>query len=151
MRYSKVLTDFYQIKLSREKLSLVDAHFMSAAHHFFRSEVDDMNLSRFHQDLFWRHMTRLMDIISTADFTKVSRFAIHQNLSKPEHWNPKLRFKDASGDPRGRKTLFPDPHMFNSMLPDMRYPVGASLPYDEILDSKKVLRPGVISLEAGTA
>jgi hypothetical protein len=93
----------------------------------------------------------MLEIISTADFSKCSRFAVYQNLDKPECWHPRGRLRNAHGDPRGQQSLFPDPHMFNSMLPDARYPTGSSLPYDEILDSKKVLRPGVISLEAGNA
>ena len=148
LRYSFIIDDFYGIKLSREKLSLIDAHFISASHHYYRaSGSDDLSFSRFHQELFWRHLVRLMDIVASGNFVRAID-STRRGLHLPMGWSTDfLRF---SGSIKISSGLFPDPHMFLEMCPDRRYPAGLDFPYDTLLD-RPTLRPAEIQLETGIA
>lgn len=133
LRYSYIVDDFYGIKLPREKLALIDAHFLSASHHYFRCKSDDLALSRFHSDLFWKHLSAMMKIVQTGDFLKAFDNT-RRGLNRPEGWNPMQRFQVLRGEPEGRKHVFPDPEMFIDMLPDLRFQPGDPHPYDALLD-----------------
>lgn len=134
LRYSYIIDDFYGIKLPREKLSLIDAHFLAASHHFFRRESNDLIISRLHDNLFWLHVMRMMKIVSTGDFTKAFDNT-RRGLDRAEGWLQKR---------------LPDPEMFSDMLPDIRWQPGDPHPYDSLLDQPTV-RVAQIQLEAGLA
>jgi hypothetical protein len=134
LRYSFIVDDFYGIKLSREKLSLVDAHFLGASHHYYRSQSDELAKSRFHQDLFWKHITEMMKIVSGGDFSRAYDNT-HRGLDSQVGWNPKYRFFPGQGVPEQRRELFPDPEMFLDMCPDVRFQAGDPHPYDTLLDA----------------
>jgi hypothetical protein len=134
LRYSYIVDDFYGIKLSREKLSLIDAHFLAASHHYFRRNSDELEISRHHDDLFWRHLAAMKKIISRGDFTKAFDNT-RRGLNESKGWlGPEM----------------PDPEMFLDMLPDVRYQPGDPHPYDQLLDQPKT-PISHIQLELGIA
>jgi hypothetical protein len=151
LRYSSIIDGFYSIKLSREKLALIDAHFLAASHHFFRSESDDLIASHFHQELFWKHITELMKIVMSGDFSGAFDNT-HRGLDQKEGWNPDQRFHScAFGNPQKRAHLFPDEHMFTDMLPDIRYQIHDFHPYDSLLNRPAQQSSAHILLQTGSA
>lgn len=132
MKYSFIVRDFYGILLPREQYSLVDAYFFAASHHFHYSQSDDLDISRFHQYLFWRHISRMMEVIEKGDFFRAFDNT-QRELDSPAGWNPKNRFV-LQGNPKDRISLFPDPHMFSGMQADPTFFPGDSIPYDELLE-----------------
>lgn len=149
LRYSFIVGDFYGIKLPREKLALIDAHFLASSHHFYRSEIDELGLSRFHQDLFWKHIAQMMRIIAQGDFSQAFDNT-RRGLNSARGWDPLARFDSGMGIPQARKHLFPDPEMFLDMTCDIRYQPGDTHPYDALLDRPK-LKVAEIQLDLGVA
>lgn len=134
LRYSYIVDDFYGIKLPREKLSLIDAYFLAASHHYYRSQSDELVISRHHSALFWKHLAAMMKIVSTGDFSKAFDNT-QRGMDRPAGWL--------------RKQM-PDPEMMLDMLPDIRYQPGDLHPYDALLN-RPTIRPAQIALDSHIA
>lgn len=133
---SYVVRSFYGIQLPDEQISLVNAHFFAAGHHMDYGRVDNLAVSRFHQDLFWEHVRALMRIVTQGDFSRAFDNT-RRGLDKPEGWNPDRRFPPGLGDPRKNRHLFPDVNMFVNAQADPTFYPGDSLPYDLLLENPR--------------
>jgi hypothetical protein len=136
MKYSEVVgTGFYNIKLSAMMAELVDIHFAGASHHLFRyreAERDALELVDFHLIRHRAHLRHLMNIVYKYGNFNYAIDSSLRDMDERESWNPD-------------KHPIPDPCMFNSMLPDVRYQLG--LPHslcDEFLHD---LRPPATAIE----
>lgn len=121
--YSQIIGDvFYCIKLTEKQYHAADDHFAAAGHHFHRLKLArTKDVEDFHEDLMWRHVKALMDIVVTGDFSCARDTGKdgYCDLSKQESW--------------GFNNKLPHPKMFKKMWEDCRYKFGNNHPNDGIL------------------
>ena len=121
MKYSQVIHDFYSIDLPEESTLLVDVHFTAAAHHFNRSNEDNLDVIQdFHKHRYYKHLQNLFNTVYiNGDFAS----AIDPSLQGAE-----MR---SSWDPDS--FIIFDSYMFSRMNADIRFLAGHEHPNDTYL------------------
>ncbi len=153
MRFSQVIDDFLNIKLSKFDQNRIDALFVGASHHRYRAFRSVKQRDRiFHTFFYFRHVFAFMTIISRGDFKNIftgSKTIIERHLHKKEGWMPDRRFPNILSIPHFLEWwdgFLPWPDMFDEMLPDVRWRDGEHHPYDVLLDNYEI-RPHDIYLD----
>lgn len=132
MRYSQIVgPGFYNIRIPRKDASLVDVHFLAAAHHRNLSIKNDEN-SGFHAELYWKHIHRLFSIIANGEFKNAQDLS-GRGFEKPGKWFD-AAIPMAQYTVLGFDELLPDPQMFMYFVEDTRFVSGEAHPYDVVLD-----------------
>lgn len=137
MRYSEIIgKGFYRIALSPDHYMLLDVHFSGASHHLYRFREafkTDPSKARFHLDLHRAHLRNLMEIVHDHGRFDFAKDASGRKMDQASSWDPEFH-------------PTPDPDMFGSMLPDMRYELGLNHPYDQFIESKQVKSHNVVNM-----
>jgi hypothetical protein len=113
LKYSDIVgAYFYNIKLRKCDVDMVDTHFTGAAHHLkrFHEALDEDN-RRFHLLRHRLHMRLMMSIIHDHGNFINAVDPSGRRLNKRETWHPD-------------NTTMVDQNMFRRMVPDWRFPVG---------------------------
>lgn len=121
MRYSQILKSYYRIQLTEDHADLCDTWFTGAAHHLWRfreakSEEDKL----FHAHRCRLHIRLMMTIVMKYGDFQDAIDPSGRGLEKRESWDH-------------LKRVIPDYRMFESMVPDVIYPVGSPHPSDHFL------------------
>ena len=132
MRYSNIIGQgFYRIALSPDSYELLDIYFSGASHHLYRFREAmkvDPTKAKLHLEKHRAHLRSLMTIVHDLGSFTFAQDPSGRRMNMVDSWDPALHST-------------PDPDMFNSMLPDMRYKLGEGHPYDQHLVTQ--IRPNL--------
>lgn len=146
MRYSVIVGEaYYRIGLSSDQYSLVDAYFLAASHHRYRSlEADDLRNAQYHQRLYWLHLKALYRVVERGQFLEAKDLS-RRGMDRAQSWSPDRLPDCVSVLTDLDHTALAHENMFRSMSYDPRFEAGENHPYDELLGSS-TLKPADFNL-----
>jgi hypothetical protein len=144
VRFSEIVTQYFRIGLSDLDRALVDASYLSVAHHRARSieaaalgTVDGAAAAKFHSVMFATHVRFLFSVISRGDFSR-AQDPTGEGLADRGAWLPppdSILKRAACGELHAALACLPDPDFVSHFPPDKRFGIGKGFPFDLVLDA----------------